>query len=198
MSGGHHFSLWVSICVLLLTSHATAEVKIIDSNYTVIAPEWRFALQFPAEEFTVEVEDTRRPYYYFMNKKIGVNVSFNFERAVNCTSSESCRDYFANKLRSIFPEKKNWGMFQLGGIYISENTDAPVSESERKQFEKMTGVKDLANFPIGLDLKQQHWNAHIVKKGIWVDVHLSKVNYQEADRELFTNFVRSIVIRSRD
>lgn len=86
----------------------------------------------------------------------------------------------------------------IPGVWGYENMDGPVSESDQKQFEKMTGVKDSTDFPIGLDLKQQHWNAHIVRKGIWLDVHLSKANYQEADRELFINFLRSIVIRSRD
>jgi hypothetical protein len=47
-----------------------------------------------------------------------------------------------------------------------------------------------------LNLRQQHMNAHFVKEGVWIDVHLSKVGYREADRELFLNFVRSIRIAS--
>jgi len=100
-------------------------------------------------------------------------------------------------LQAIFPEKKNWRMFQLFGMYVSENMDGPVTESFQAILRKMGREKELANFPIGLDMKTQHWNAHVVEKGIWLDVHLSKSNYQEVDRELFTNFLRSMVILYR-
>jgi hypothetical protein len=183
----------------LASCATTPGVKVIDSKYTIIAPHWGFAVQFPSEGFSKMAEDTRRAHYFFQNKKTGLNVSFIFEHPANCTSSESCRDFFANKLKNGFPNKKNWQMSRLGDIYISEHMDGPIGESDRKLIEQMMGTKRLEDFPIGLDLKQQHWNAHVVEKGIWLDVHLSKGNYDERDRELFVNFLTSLVIRrSRD
>jgi hypothetical protein len=78
-------------------------------------------------------------------------------------------------MKGAYPSKTNWRSSKVGDVYASENLDAPVN---------------------GLDLGQQHMNAHIVRDGVWIDVHLSKVRYQEGDRELFLNFVRSIRVRS--
>jgi hypothetical protein len=144
--------------------------------YSIAVPATALALQFPAEGFRIEQADDRRPYYFLSNGNTRLNVSFNFERATRCRSSEACRNYFAEKLKAGFPNKKNWRSSQVGEAYASENLDGPVS---------------------GVNLRQQHMNAHFVKQGVWIDVHLSKVGYQEADRELFLSFVRSIRFRPK-
>jgi hypothetical protein len=36
-----------------------------------------------------------------------------------------------------------------------------------------------------------------VRDGVWIDVHLSKVRYQEADRELFLSSLRSIRVSAK-
>ncbi len=123
--------------------------------------------------FKVKEADSSRPWYFLINEKTGVNVSFNFERAKDCNSSQSCRDYFGTKRLGLGhdPNKKNWRMSQVGDVFVSEYMAGPVS---------------------GIDLRQQHMNAHYVKQGVWIDVHLSKVRYQEIDRQLFVDFVQSI------
>jgi hypothetical protein len=144
--------------------------------YSIAVPSTALFLEFPADGFKIEQADDRRPYYFLSNSKTRLNVSFNFEPATRCKSSESCRDYFAEKLKAAYPNKKNWRSFKVGDVFASENLDGPVS---------------------GLDLRQQHVNAHIVREGVWIDVHLSKVRYQEAERELFLDFVRSIRVRAK-
>jgi hypothetical protein len=144
--------------------------------YSIEVPSTALVLEFPAEGFKLQQADDQRPYYFLSNEKTRLNVSFNFEPARKCNSSESCRDYFAEKLKGAYPNKKNWRSTRVGDVYASENLDPPQG---------------------GLDLRQQHMNAHIVRDGVWIDVHLSKVRFQEADRELFTSFVRSIRIRQK-
>jgi hypothetical protein len=144
--------------------------------YSIAVPSTALALEFPAEGFKIQQADDYRPYYFLSNEKTRLNVSFSFEPARKCNSSEACRDYFAERMKGAYPNKKNWHSSKLGEVYASENLDGPQS---------------------GLDLKQQHMNAHIVRDGVWIDVHLSKVRFQEGDRELFVNFVRSIRIRPR-
>jgi hypothetical protein len=39
---------------------------------------------------------------------------------------------------------------------------------------------------------------NFVKDAMWIDVHMSKVNYRDSDRELFTGFVRSIRIGEKE
>jgi hypothetical protein len=143
--------------------------------YSIAVPTTALALEFPADGFKIAQADDYRPYYFLTNDKTRLNVSFNFEPAAKCGTSEACRDYFAGRTKGAYPNKTNWRSSKVGDVYASENLDGPVN---------------------GLDLRQQHMNAHIVRDGVWIDVHLSKVRYQEADRELFLNFVRSIRVRS--
>jgi hypothetical protein len=157
-------------------SRPVSSIEIQGAAYSIVVPSTGLVLEFPGNGFKVQQADDHRPYYFLSNEKTKLNVSFNFEPATKCKTSEACRDYFAEKLKSAFPNKKNWRSFKVGEVYASENLDGPVS---------------------GYDLRQQHVNAHIVREGVWIDVHLSKVRYQEADRELFLSFIRSIRVRQK-
>jgi len=175
--------LWSILVVLgaLLAACAAPVSKPVSSIqnkgsvYSIAVPSTALALEFPAAGFKIAQADDYRPYYFLTNDKTRLNVSFNFEPAAKCSTSEACRDHFAGRMKGAYPNKTNWRSSKVGDVYASENLDGPVN---------------------GLDLKQQHMNAHIVRDGVWIDVHLSKVRYQEADRELFLNFVRSIRVRS--
>ena len=174
---------WVAVMVLgaLLAACAAPVSKPVSSIqnkgsvYSIAVPSTALALEFPADGFKIAQADDYRPYYFLTNEKTRLNVSFNFEPAAKCTTSEACRDYFAGKTKGAYPNKTNWRSSKVGDVYASENLDGPVN---------------------GLDLRQQHMNAHIVRDGVWIDVHLSKVRFQEADRELFLSFVRSIRLRA--
>jgi hypothetical protein len=174
---------WVAAMVLgaLLAACAAPVSKPVSSIqnrgsvYSIAVPSTALALEFPADGFKIAQADDYRPYYFLTNEKTRLNVSFNFEPAAKCTTSEACRDYFAGKTKGAYPNKTNWRSSKVGDVYASENLDGPVN---------------------GLDLRQQHMNAHIVRDGVWIDVHLSKVRFQEADRELFLSFVRSIRLRA--
>jgi hypothetical protein len=168
----------MALCALLVGC-STAPVSSIERQgavYSIAVPSTALILEFPADGFKLEVADNRRPYYFLTNSKTRLNVSFSFEPATRCKTSESCRDYFADKLKAHYPTKKNWRSSKVGEVHASENLDAPVN---------------------GLDLRQQHMNAHIVQEGVWIDVHLSKVHYRETEREIFLSFVRSIRVRPK-
>ena len=168
------------LCALLSACAASVSKPVSSIHtdgwvYNIAVPSTALVLEFPAEGFKIQQADDYRPYYFLTNGKTGLNVSFNFEPAAKCTTSEACRDYFAGRMKGAYPNKTNWRSSKVGDVYASENIDGPVN---------------------GFDLRQQHMNAHIVRDGVWIDVHLSKVRYQEADRELFLRFVRSIRVRS--
>lgn len=172
-------SLIVILCALV-TARATAVSSIEKQElayYRIPVPTTAWILEFPLKGFKVNQADNSLPYYFLTNNRTGLNVSFNFERATECNSSESCRDYFLKKLKTLFPSRRNWRSSQIGEVYVSESMDAPEGG--------------------GINLKQQHMNAHFVKDGVWIDMHLSKVDYREADRKLFLDFVRSVRFRSK-
>jgi hypothetical protein len=140
-------------------------------SYRIALPEGRGALTFPSAGLVIEQEDDARPYYFLVDRKTGLNVSFSFEPARECTTSASCRDEFSARLRKLYPGRRDWRDAKIGDVFISENTDPGAA---------------------GIELDQRHVNAHLVVNGVWVDVHLSKVRYREPDRSLFVDFIQSL------
>ena len=144
--------------------------------YRISFPFIRWNIEFPAEGLKIETVDTKRPYYFLTNSNTGLLVSFNFEASRRCNNSEGCRDYFDRKIKSNFPNRKNWSKFNVGEVYV-------------------TGSLNDRQMAAGMSPRQQNFNAHYVKDGIWVDMHLSKVSYQESDRKLFMDFIRSVTLK---
>lgn len=162
---------------LLLSACATSSpVEKQGSAYRIVVPDSNWVVEFPEEGFKVNIADTSRHYYYFSSPDI--NVSFSLYRATRCTSSESCRDYQVNRLKARYPHprKHSWAMSQVGDVFVSADTDGEVG---------------------GVNLRQRHWNAHYVRGALWVELHLSKVDYRESHRELFEKFIRSVEVKTK-
>lgn len=172
------FSLLESVCLIALMScvfPATAAAGPSEETYRIAFPVGRSSIEFPLRNLQVQVADTKRPYYMFKDTQSGLNISFNFEPATKCNSGEQCRDYFATRLKKLYPAKTDWNMGQIDDVFISE---------------------DMEEFLIkGKSLRIHNMNAHLVKDGVWIDVHLSKVDYEEKDRQLFIDFIRSVAVR---
>ena len=166
----------LGVCLLLAAcATAVSSLQQQGSMYRIQIPSSSSVIEFPARDFRVNQADDSRPYYYLSNDKSHLNVSFNFEPATSCTSSQQCRDYMLEKLRKM-SFKKSWSTSKVGQVYVSENMDGPVN---------------------GIFLRQQHMNAHYVVDGVWIDVHMSKVNYRASDHKIFVEFLRSIRIKNK-
>ena len=138
--------------------------------YSIPVPHTPLVFEFPSAGFKLEVSDDNPPYYYFTNAQSTVNMSFSFERAKKCRTSESCRDYFVKEFNTTSASKKNWQLSRLGEIFISETGDTPVVGSSTVQY----------------------LNAHFIKDSVWINVRLSKTGYRPSDRAIFLRLVRSV------
>jgi len=143
-----------------------------EGRYRIAVPLSGRFIQFPAADYRVKLEDDARPYYMFTSRG-GVAVSFNFERIRKCNSSEACRDYLRDRMKSGGPAKEGWSSSKLGDVFISEYT-----------------IPSLEGVPI----RQHNLNAHYIVGDVWIDMHLSKTQYSDSDRKLFTDFVRSVSV----
>jgi len=163
---------------LAAVSKARHEVTKVSSiskkagRYRIAVPESSAFLEFPAGSFVVKTEDDARPYYFLSDKK-GLNVSFNFERADRCTSSKSCRDYLYKKMQSPDGIQSQWSKSRIDDVFVSEYLIGTVK---------------------GVELNAHHLNAHYIVDGVWIDMHLSKAMFQESDRKMFDDFVRSVAV----
>ena len=163
----------ISLVILcaLLAACATPSIELERHVYSIAVPGTALVLEFPSEGFKLEVADNNPPYFYFSNEKSRLNVSFRFDRATECKSSETCRNYFANEFCHADTSRKSWYHSRIGDVYISESMDGSADDS---------------------GTRQQYMNAHFVKEGMWINMRLSKTAYVETDRELFVKLVRSI------
>ena len=168
--------LSINLIGALLAACAAPPIEFEKHVYSIPVPNTSLALEFPSSGFKLEVKDTNPPYYFFTNAKAKLNISFTLERATKCNSSETCRNYFANKTTASGASKKSWQPVRIGGIFASESAEEATDTP---------------------DSKRKFMLAHFVKEGMWINVRLSKTDYTESDREQFERLVLAIQFWSK-
>lgn len=132
-------------------------------------------LRFPRDEWALQQTKRRADglgdYYMFSNGRTQLNVSFFIEPATKCKSPAECRSLFWSGAGAQFPNPQ--GVEQL-----EENGFAVV----RFVVQELEGVK----------INQLNYSAHTVRDGYWVDMRISKIFSQDADRQAISDFVKSI------
>jgi hypothetical protein len=86
-------------------------------------------------------------------------------------TSKELRDLASNNLKRSPVEKD--------GFTHSEYKEFPMLEYLVKEFR-------------GVKLNQKHHNAYIAKDGVWIDIHLSKVNYTPGEEKRFFAILDSV------
>jgi hypothetical protein len=142
-------------------------------SFTVPAAPWLMTL--PADDFEVKQKninpDGSAGYFYIVDDKKHLNVSFFIEPVGACKDSKSCRDMVWKA------GNPNWEAPQ--NVVLSEIGEASFFEFLMPSFK-------------GQPLRQQNMYAEFVVDGFWVDLHISKVLYQPEEHQLFERIVKSI------
>ncbi len=165
----------LSLISVLFLMHSAAPGSTIQKRigFTVPAAPWTMTL--PADDFEVAQErikpDGRAGYFYIVDEKQHINVSFFIEPVGKCKTSKSCRDMVWNAGNSNWENPQNIVSSEIGEVSI---------------FEFM-----IPSFK-GQPVQQQNMYAQFVVDGFWVDLHLSKVLYKAKDRELFERLIKAI------
>jgi tetratricopeptide (TPR) repeat protein len=103
--------------------------------------------------------------------KDSLNASLYIEPVDKCKTSKECRDMVWKLGNPAWLNPQNVRKSEIGDISILE---LMVPEYQ------------------GQAIRQQNMYAEFVLDGYWVDLHLSKVLYQDSDRALFERIVRSV------
>ncbi len=154
------------IIFLLLPGCATFPEN-LSGDFSIPIPSTPHQFKFSSKHIKLEIKDEKRAYYYLIDHTSGLLIFFNFENARECDSSESCRDYFAKRIKKLYPDRTNWTFSQIGDVFVFENMD--------KMYQ-------------GIDLQHHHMYAQYVIDGVWIDLYLSKVGFQKKDRKIFVEF----------
>ena len=147
-------------------------------DFTVSASPW--ILTVPAGDFEVvksqSSPDGNKARFMFSSEKTGVAASIMIEPAAACTDSKSCRDFVRTSNSQRIADAKNVASGEVGAVSVFEYF---VPEFR------------------GLPVRQQNMFAEFVRDGFWVDIHLSKVEYDKKDRKLFEALINSVVFEQK-
>jgi hypothetical protein len=176
-------------CSTVLTSKSSHEglnksgLAPTNGTYRIPLPIGKSAIVFPSGGLQVHAADPEIPWYMLVDDNTGLNVSFNFEATEECHNSRDCRDYFAEKLKKLFPFRTGQSFFNIDEVYISEDIDMRnlfESMSSRSEgYDEILKDKEKAAPAREIIMRQKHMNAHYVRDNVWIDMHLSKVFYEE-------------------
>lgn len=120
--------------------------------------------------------DNKSGYFIMVNREEGLTASVFIEPAVNCKTSEECRDYVWKSGNPSWGDVQNVVQSKIGDVSYFEFFRPTVQ-----------------NRP----LQVQDMYAEFVKDGYWVDLHISKVLFKKEDRLLLENLVKSVKFISK-
>jgi len=120
--------------------------------------------------------DGSRGYFMLVDEKAKMFASLYIEPVNKCKTSKECRDMVWKLGNPAWQKPQNVKLSEIGEISILELL---VPEYQ------------------GRPIRQQNMYAEFVVEGYWVDLHLSKVLYQDQDRGLFERMVKSVRFESK-
>ncbi|MDT5296027.1 MAG: hypothetical protein QOJ76_2907 [Acidobacteriota bacterium] len=164
------------LCILMVLCQASVTSKTLDEErlgFSVPAAPWTLTL--PKGDIIVakrQVKPDGRYGYFLMNdEKKMMSISFFIEPVENCKDSKSCRDLVWKSGNPSWENPQKAVLAEIG--------DVSYFEFFMPSFQ-------------GVAFKQQNMYAEFVKDGFWVDLHISKTDYQPQEHEMFEQIIKSI------
>jgi TPR repeat protein len=166
------------LAVLVLpTLPVLADVRIHGDTDAVSMPYVDWELRFPPQGWELSQQrqagDGRQFYYMFSNLRRRLVVSFFLEPAYKCETGDACRANF----------RKNPG---AGYVNLKENRT--LTRGEFSVLEFSTSVESF---------EQLHWSAHMVRDGVWIDMHISGVTRLVKDYAALQAFAEEISVAQK-
>jgi len=136
---------------------------------------WSLVVDLPSFEFTRKQtrDDGRGIMVFGENSESNVLISIFIEEAAREGDHLACRKYYWKKLRRKGAKKSGMRLSERDGIALVEYLIEEAS---------------------GFRVNHKNVNAYLSHDGLWIDVHLSKVAYEESEWGLFEEVLRSIRI----
>lgn len=174
--------MWSPIRTLILgfsLAFAPALVLADDAQVvTVEAPKNRFAITFPGHGWALDSRENsgNSEYYRFTNAAQNLTASVTIEPAADCDTAEQCREF----------------------LWLDP---APIYDQARD----IERIDDINGFSVlkfimptqfdGTQTCELNFSAHMVKRGYWIDMHLTKMPSTAADTEDMAQFLERVSVR---
>lgn len=150
-------------------------------KFYLTGPDFPYYIAFPITGFELQ-EDIN---IFNQGKSVGAMwidegrsliLSIFIEPATECRDSESCRDFIAAAQEQPGRELTDMETSNFNDYAVLEYTIPEVS---------------------GVQVNNRHFHAELVQDDHWIDIHLSKVDYQEGYEEIFLDFIESVEYSER-
>lgn len=167
-------SLIVIFILLAYASSSFAQKK--DDNISkIVIPEKNWSLEVSLPDFSVTrnavSRDNQGGRLDAVIESEGFMLTIMWAKTPQKGTSTDLRDLASNSLKQS-PVVKD-------GFTHSDYKDFPMLEYLVKEFQ-------------GIKLNQKHYNAYIAKDGVWIDIHLSKVDFKSGDEKRFFALLDSV------
>ncbi len=138
-------------------------------------PGKTWAVQIDSPGFTVKRNERKpdgRQYLFAINEQTGLVLSVTLEQSPNGADPKTCSDYLHKRMQSMAP-------FAPSDVRYSTAGTMPVVEYLVAELE-------------GKPLQQKNFVACTAKEDVYVDIHLSKVQFKPEDETLFTSLLGKV------
>lgn len=171
---------WFTLLAVAMPGRAWTQGTKAREGVSVAFPGKSWAIEIRSPGFIVETEEKKsdgREYFLANNSETGVVLSVTLEQSTGGADSSTCPAYLQKRVQSLS---------QLG-----------VTDVKRSTIGSLAVIEYLLPKPNGIPLQQKNVVACTAKEDIYVDIHLSKVNFQPSDESLFTNVLNQIHMTDR-
>jgi tetratricopeptide (TPR) repeat protein len=145
------------------------------STLRISLPGKPWALQVDVQGFRVELDETKpdgKKYLLAVNDRTGVSLSINMEQVRGSAILDDCRKVFRQR--------------------IKDNAELKPVDIKESQLGDMAISEYILMEPGGIPLHQKNVFGCLAKEDVYVDIHLSKVEYTPQDQPLFTSVLQAV------
>lgn len=176
------FRLAVCVCVLMgMCAPMRAQDRKSQNSLTVSFPNKTWWVEVDSPGFAVKGKG-RKPdgrYYLFAHDaRSNVILSVMLEQAPEGADSSSCAAYLQSRMQSVA---------KLGVVPADEKTS---------EFNSMAVVEYMIPTVDGKAVQQKNVMACTMKEDVYVDVHLSKAQFQASDEEMLLDILNHVEVTS--
>jgi hypothetical protein len=165
------------LLMTLLSTGSLAEVRIGGDAHAVSMPYTRWELRLPAPGWVAQLQRSRPDglqHYYMFTHASGLNASFYLEPAFRRDSTAAYRAAFWENPGPAYGQVKDAQFFDANGFAVVA-------------FTSVVGA-----------LTQRHWSAHMVRDGVWIDMHLSTTAVGADAAAMFDAYAGAVAIVAKE
>jgi tetratricopeptide (TPR) repeat protein len=167
-----------SLILVLATATAVLSQENPQGLFKLALPGRNWALELDIRGFQIRGHEVRPDgegrKILAENPNTGVIMSIFIEKAPKKGDTKECRDYWWNQTKKSSPLKAE-------DIKMSERNQLALVEYMVKKYQSQ-------------QVNQKNYHAYLAKDDVWVDMHLSKVNFQPSEEKLFYSVLNTVRI----